>query len=82
MLGYLLSISDIPEVRHLVHEQVDSCILNKKPFHLGEKRLEGLVSRDLNIYPNELQDSLADELSHFGVENPDETIRDYFKSAV
>ena len=34
--------------------------MHNRPFFLGEKRLEGLVSRDLNIYPNELQDSLSD----------------------
>lgn len=81
MLAYLIDLDGMTDILHLVHEQIDFCIINKKPFALDERKLNQVSPQGLEIYANELQDSLSDEMFYHGIENPDKLVSDYFKRA-
>jgi len=48
------------DVLKMTHDQLQSAIENGRPFHLDKRMLDQINPMGLDIYPNELQDSLAD----------------------
>jgi hypothetical protein len=68
MLGYLIDISEVDQVIHFVCDQMQECIERGIAYHLDERKLAQINPQGLDIYPNELQDSLADFTSVIDLE--------------
>ena len=63
MLGYLISSRSV-SMDGLVLQQLQSAIERNQPFYLDHRQMNQINPSGLNIYPNELQDSIADFSTH------------------
>jgi len=66
MLGYMIDIIRVEGLEETLLDTITKCIENGRPFHLDNHMIEQVHPVGINLYPNELQDSLADFIGVLG----------------
>jgi len=62
----MIDIISVGGLEETLLDTISKCIENGRPFHLDNRMIDQVLPIGLNLYPNELQDSLADFIGVLG----------------